>query len=177
MTEGTAGVLAPFGAPDGHAGTGGPRVEALERAIAERVRARYAVAVGSATTAFHLVYRALALPARARVLTSPVADPSVVRAALGLGLAPRFADVDVRGHVDPAAVERHVLLHGIPALIVAGHLRGHPCDVAGIAAAAPGALIVEDATDAFGAVARVRVELSGMARARESLRMVLRAMR
>src|SRR5262245_47017497 len=134
--------------------TGGTRTSAFEAALAERVGARHAVALASPTIAFQLAFRAAGLSAGGTVLTTSLADPLVVRTAVACGLRPRFADVDRRGHLTAEQVEFHASLHGDPAAVVTTHFAGHPCDVDGIALAAPGAVVLEDATDALGAMHR-----------------------
>jgi dTDP-4-amino-4,6-dideoxygalactose transaminase len=129
------------------------RTLALEEAVAARLAARHAIAVASPMVAFHLAYRAAGHALGATVLTTSLADPTVVRAAVASGYRLRFTDVDARGHLDDAALREHVAVHGAPAMIVASHHAGHPFDVAHLAARAPGALVMEDAIDALGAVA------------------------
>ncbi|MGH7893716.1 MAG: DegT/DnrJ/EryC1/StrS family aminotransferase, partial [Candidatus Binatia bacterium] len=128
------------------------RGAAFEAVIAERLGARHAIAVASPTTAFQIAYRAAGVPLGATVLTSSLADPTVVRATVGGGLRPRFADVDARGHLAAAAVAAHAAIHGEPAVLVPSHFAGHPYDSRALAAAAPRALVIEDAIDALGAV-------------------------
>jgi dTDP-4-amino-4,6-dideoxygalactose transaminase len=132
---------------------GAARTTALEDAMAARLEAAHAVAVASPMVAFHLAYRALGVRLGATLLTTSLADPSVVRAAIASDCRPRFGDVDERGHLAPAAVRAHVALRGMPAVVVASHHAGQPCDTAAVAAAAPGALLIEDAVDALGAAA------------------------
>jgi perosamine synthetase len=134
-------------------GDASSRVATLEDAMADRFGARHAVAVVSPMAAFHLAYRAAGHPVGATILTTSLADPTVVRAAVASGHRLAFADVDPRGHLTPAAVRAHVALRGVPAMVVASHHAGHPCDTAELGAAAPGALVLEDAIDALGAVA------------------------
>lgn len=135
-------------------GIGATRAAAFEAALAERVGARHAIALASPTIAFQLAFRAAGLAAGGTVLTTSLVDPLVVRTAVACGLRPRFADVDRRGHLTAEQVEFHASLHGDPAAVVTSHFAGHPCDVDAIAAAAPGAVVVEDATDTLGAVHR-----------------------
>ena len=129
----------------------GFRTAALEATMAMRLGARHAIAVGSPTVAFVVAYRASGVPAGASVVTTSLADPTVVRAAVASGLRPRFVDVDARGQLAPAALAEHAALRDAPALVVPSHWAGHPCDPAPLAAAAPGTLVVEDAIDALGA--------------------------
>jgi UDP-4-amino-4,6-dideoxy-N-acetyl-beta-L-altrosamine transaminase len=132
--------------------TGGPRLAAFEEALADAVDARYAVAVASGTAALHVAYRAAGIGEGDTVLTSPITFVATANAARYCGALPRFADVDARGALDPAAVAQAVALHGTPTAVVPVHYAGHPLDVGAIAAAAPGALVIEDACHALGAI-------------------------
>jgi dTDP-4-amino-4,6-dideoxygalactose transaminase len=127
------------------------RTTAFEAAIAARLEARHAVAVGSPTVAFLLAYHAAEQGAGATLVASSLADPTVVRAAVASGYRLRFVDVDERGHLSPEALADHVATHGAPALIVPSHHCGYVCDTAALAAVVPDACVVEDATDALGA--------------------------
>ena len=133
-------------------GDASSRVATLEDAMAERFAAGHAVAVASPMAAFHLAYRAAKRPVGTTILTTSLADPTVVRAAVASGYRLAFADVDERGHLAPQAVRAHVALRGTPAMIVASHHAGHAYDTADLGTIAPGALVVEDAIDALGAV-------------------------
>jgi dTDP-4-amino-4,6-dideoxygalactose transaminase len=108
------------------------RVTTLEEAMAARFEARHAIAVASPMGAFHLAYRAAGHAVGATVLTTSLADPAVVRAAVSSGHRICFADIDERGHLSHEAVRAHVALRGAPAMIVASHFAGHPCDTAGL---------------------------------------------
>jgi len=128
------------------------RAAAFEAAIAERTSARHVIAVASPAMGFQIAFRAAGVPIGATVLTTSLADPSVARATVGSGLQPRFVDIDPHGHLGVAAVRAHVALHGEPAVLVPSCFAGHPSDIDAVAAEAPHALLVEDATDALGAV-------------------------
>ena len=132
---------------------GAPRASALEEAMAERLSARHAIATASPMVAFHLAYRAAGYPVGTTVLGTSFADPAVVRAAVACGHRLRYADVDERGHLVERTVREHVAVRGLPGIVVASHHAGHPCETRSLAAAAPGALLIEDALDAAGAVA------------------------
>jgi UDP-4-amino-4,6-dideoxy-N-acetyl-beta-L-altrosamine transaminase len=131
--------------------TGGPTLARFEQELAERVGARHAVAVSSGTAALHTAYRALGVGEGDRVLTSPITFVATANAAVYCGATPAFADVDARGSLDPEAVARAVTASPPPRVVVPVHYAGHPAPVAAIAAAAPRALIVEDACHALGA--------------------------
>jgi dTDP-4-amino-4,6-dideoxygalactose transaminase len=132
---------------------GTSRVTALEDAIANRLHARHAIAVTSPMVAFHLAYRAAGQALGTAVLTTSLADPAVVRAAVATGHRLRFADVDERGHLAVGGLAEQFGLDAAPAMVVASHYAGHPCDVGRLAAVSGGAVVIEDAIDALGAVA------------------------
>ena len=131
---------------------GGPRASALEEVMAERFSARHAIATASPMVAFHLAYRACGHPEGTTVLGTSFADPAVVRAAVACGHRLGYADVDERGHLVENAVRAHIAVRGRPGIVVASHHAGYPCETSLLATAAPGALLIEDAIDAAGAV-------------------------
>jgi UDP-4-amino-4,6-dideoxy-N-acetyl-beta-L-altrosamine transaminase len=131
--------------------TGGPTLARFEAALAEAVGARHAIAVSSGTAALHVAYRAAGLAAGDRLLTSPITFVATANAAAHCGATPAFADVDAHGNLAPEAVARAVAGGLHPRVVVPVHYAGHPADVEGIAAAAPDALVVEDACHALGA--------------------------
>ncbi len=131
--------------------TGGPTLARFEAALAETVGVRHAVAVSSGTAALHVAYRAAGLGPGDTLLTSPITFVATASAAVYCGATPRFADVDERGSLDPAAVATAINGGASPRVIVPVHYAGHPAAVEAIAAMAPGALVIEDACHALGA--------------------------
>jgi dTDP-4-amino-4,6-dideoxygalactose transaminase len=131
--------------------TGGPTLARFEAALAERVGVRHAVAVSSGTAALHVAYRAAGLGPGDRLLTSPLTFVATASAAVYCGATPAFADVDPHGALDPVAVHDAVAAGLAPRVVVPVHYAGHPAAVAAIAAAAPAAVVVEDACHALGA--------------------------
>jgi len=131
--------------------TGGPTLARFEAALADAVGARHAIAVSSGTAALHVAYLAAGVGFADEVLTSPLTFVATANAAVYCGAAPRFADVDAHGNLDPAAVAAAVTRHGTPRAIVPVHYAGHPAALEAIAAAAPGAVVIEDACHALGA--------------------------
>jgi perosamine synthetase len=136
--------------------TGGPTLARFEAALAETVGARHAVAVSSGTAALHVAYRAAGAGPGDTVLTSPITFVATASAAVHCGATPAFADVDAQGNLDPAAVAHAVEDGPDPRLVVPVHYAGHPAAVEAIAAAAPDALVIEDACHALGAEYRDR---------------------
>jgi UDP-4-amino-4,6-dideoxy-N-acetyl-beta-L-altrosamine transaminase len=132
--------------------TQGPGVLAFEQALAEAVGARYAVAVNSGTAALHAAYFAAGLGPGGSVLTSPISFVATANAALYLGAAARFADVDAEAiALDPGAVAAE------PAadirVLAPVHFGGAVAPMERLAAVAQqrGWRVVEDAAHALGA--------------------------
>ena len=131
--------------------TSGPEVEEFERAIAERVRAPFAVAVSSCTSAIELGLRALRLPAGAKVLCPTMTFGGVVHAIVHAGLTPVLVDLDHETLMPNAETVAAAARDGADAMIVL-HFAGYPAPVGELAAAAhlPLARVIEDAAHALG---------------------------
>jgi dTDP-4-amino-4,6-dideoxygalactose transaminase len=130
--------------------TGGPTLARFEAALADAVGARHAIAVSSGTAALHTAYLAAGLGPGDTLLTSPLTFVATANAAVHAGATPRFADVDASGGLAPEAVSR-ALAEGPARVIVPVHYAGHPAATEALAAAAPGAVVIEDACHALGA--------------------------
>ena len=86
--------------------TQGPTVEAFERRFAEKVGARHAIAVNSATAALHLAMRVAAIGKGDRVVTSPLTFVASANAAAYVGATPDFSDIDPASYtLDPQSLE------------------------------------------------------------------------
>ncbi len=131
--------------------TGGPTLARFETELARAVGARHAIAVSSGTAALHVAYLAAGVGFADEVLTSPLTFVATANAAVYCGAAPRFADVDAHGNLAPSAVAAAIAHHGTPRAVVPVHYAGHPATVEAIAAAAPDAVLIEDACHALGA--------------------------
>jgi perosamine synthetase len=131
--------------------TQGPAIEAFEQRFAERVGARHAVAVSSATAALHLAMRVAGIGAGDRVVTSPITFLASANAAAFVGATPDFADIDSISYtLDPRALEEN--WQPDTRGIVAVDYAGQSCDMPEIArvARARGAFVIEDASHAVG---------------------------
>jgi UDP-4-amino-4,6-dideoxy-N-acetyl-beta-L-altrosamine transaminase len=134
--------------------TQGPKVGAFEQAIADRVGARYAVAVSSGTAALHLACLAAELGPGDRVVTSPNTFVASSNCALYVGAAPAFADIDPETlNISPPALETVLERTEGRVAIIPVHFGGLPCNMPVIAASAKrkGAMVIEDASHALGA--------------------------
>jgi perosamine synthetase len=130
----------------------GPRVAALESAVAQLVGVHHAVATSSGTTALHLALLAHGVGPGDEVLTSPFTFVASVNAILFCGAKPVFADIDPDTfNIDPDRVE--AALTPRTKVLMPVHLYGQPADMSRIAAIAKhrNLTIVEDAAQAIGA--------------------------
>jgi dTDP-3-amino-3,4,6-trideoxy-alpha-D-glucose transaminase len=107
----------------------GESVARFERMLASRVGLGFAVGCASGLDAIEIALRALALPAGARVLTTPLSAFATTLAIIRAGGVPVFVDVDTRGNVDLDRCER--LLEGRRdiSFAVPVHLYGHPLNL------------------------------------------------
>jgi UDP-4-amino-4,6-dideoxy-N-acetyl-beta-L-altrosamine transaminase len=138
--------------------TQGPALPAFECAVAEKVSARHATAVNSATSALHIALLALGVCPGDRVWTTPVTFVATSNAALYCGATVDFVDID------PATINLDVIaLEGklqvaraageLPKVVIPVHFGGSPCDMRAISRLAVeyGFRVVEDASHAIGA--------------------------
>jgi perosamine synthetase len=129
----------------------GEMVPAFERAFAERVGTRFAVACSSGTAGLHVALDRLDLGPGDEVLTSSFSFIASANVILHERATPVFADIDERTlNVDPAAVEAAITPR--TRAIVPIHIFGYPCDIEAISriAAEHGVAVVEDACEALG---------------------------
>jgi dTDP-4-amino-4,6-dideoxygalactose transaminase len=133
--------------------TSGPRTAQFEKEFAARHGAAEALAVTSATAGLHLVMLALDLRAGDEVITTPITWPATVNAIVLAGGTPVLVDVEPDTlNLDARLVARAVTPRTRALLPV--HYAGQPCDLDALAAAAPGARLIEDAAHAAGAAYR-----------------------
>lgn len=133
--------------------TEGPLIGQFEKAVADYVGARYAVAVSSGTAGLHIASLAAGLGPGSALLTSPITFVATSNAALYVGGTPLFADVDSDTiNISPAAIENMLSQHREIRVVSPVHFSGLTCDMEAIKAMADiaGAVIVEDAAHALG---------------------------
>ncbi|WP_374469511.1 UDP-4-amino-4,6-dideoxy-N-acetyl-beta-L-altrosamine transaminase [Phenylobacterium sp.] len=134
--------------------TTGPRVEAFERAFAERVGAAHAIACANGTAALHLAMLALRLGPGDRVVAPSITFLATANCARYVGAEVVFADVDPdTGLMTPATLrEALARADGPVKAVLPVHLRGDACELPALAAVAreAGAVLVEDAPHALG---------------------------
>lgn len=129
--------------------TKGVYLAEFERAVADHLQVRHAVAVSSCTTGLMLTYQALGL-------TGDVVVPSftfmaTVSSAVWAGLRPRFAEIDPQSCTMTAEAAEQAMTPQTTA-IVAVHNFGNPADIDGLRELARrcGVRLVFDAAHGFG---------------------------
>lgn len=137
--------------------TQGPAVPKFEKAVAEYCGAQYAVAGNSATSALHIACLALGVGPGDVVWTSPITFVASANCALYCGAQLDFVDIDPQTYnlsVERLAekLSRAEQAGCLPKVVIAVHLCGQPCDMAGIHALGQryGFKIIEDASHAMG---------------------------
>jgi len=135
----------------------GPRMEELERRIADYVGAPYAVAVSSGTAALHLALEGLGIGEGDEVLVPSFTFSASVSVIFQVGARPVFVDIlpDVYT-LDPVDVERKAGARSRALMVV--DVFGHPAQWDELQAIAGSAdlRIVDDACEALGAEYRGR---------------------
>lgn len=134
--------------------TQGRYVEAFEKAVADYVGCRFAVAVSSGTAALHLSVLAAGVGPGDAVLTSPITFVASANAAIYVGANVVFADVEADTvNLSPAALKRVLDAHTNVRAVIPVHFAGLPCDMVSIKQHADQAcaVVIEDAAHALGA--------------------------
>ncbi len=134
--------------------TQGPVIEAFERAIADYVGVKYAVAVSSGTAALHLSALAAGVAPGNTLVTSPITFVASANAALYTGGNVAFADVDPDTiNMSPDHLRAILQSRGNVRAVVPVHFAGLPCDMERIKGIADehDAVVIEDAAHALGA--------------------------
>ena len=139
--------------------TTGPAGEAFERAFAETVGAKHALACANGTAALHLAMLALDVQPGEVVIAPSITFLATANCARYVGADVVFADVDPdTGLMTPATLADALERVGGRRLraVLPVHLRGDAADLPGLEALArdAGAVLVEDAPHALGTTMR-----------------------
>lgn len=127
----------------------GPLVREFEAKIAKHAGVEHCIAVCNATIGLELAIRACDL--RGEVIVPSYTFVATAHALQWQEITPVFADIDESRHtLDPQLVERHITPRTTG--IIATHLWGRPCDIAGLEAIARARnlKLIFDAAHAFG---------------------------
>jgi dTDP-4-amino-4,6-dideoxygalactose transaminase len=130
--------------------TKGSQVTAFENSFARRHSVPHARAVTSGTAAVHTAVNAIAPEPCDEIITTPVTDMGAIAPILYEQAIPVFADVDPHTlNITPESVAERITEH--TRAIIATHLFGNPCDLAGICEVADrhGVPVIEDSAQAF----------------------------
>ena len=131
--------------------TTGPKVADLEKAVADYLGMRYAVAVSSASTGLLLSLQAINVTTGQEVITTPFTFVATIEAILHCGAIPVLADIipDTLG-IDPDEVARKISKQ--TACILPVDIAGHPVDYDTLCplAAEHSIPLISDASHAFG---------------------------
>lgn len=130
----------------------GPQVEEFEKAFADYIGTKYAVAVNSGTAALHLALMASGIGSGDEVITTPFSFIATANCCLYCGAVPVFADIDGKTfNIDPHFIEKKITRKTKAMIIV--HLYGQPCDMDDILAICQkhNLVLIEDACQAHGA--------------------------
>jgi len=137
--------------------TQGPTVQKFEKEISQKVGAKFAVAVNSATSALHLACMALSLKEDDWLWTSPISFVASSNCGLYCGAKIDFIDIDLKTGLISIEILREKLLiakkRGIlPKIIVVVHLTGTSCEMSKLHQLSKeyGFKIIEDASHALG---------------------------
>jgi dTDP-4-amino-4,6-dideoxygalactose transaminase len=132
----------------------GPRVAAFERAFAEFVGSRHAVAVANGTAALHLAFAAAGLGAGDEVVLPAMTFAATAAAVIQTGATPVFADIDSDALPWLSVAAARAAIGPRTAAIVNVAYAGHGGEVLALQelARASGLFLIEDAAHAPGAV-------------------------
>ncbi len=127
------------------------RVQEFERAFAEFIGVRNAIATSSGTTALHIALLAHGIGAGDEVITTPFNFIATVNAILLAGATPVLVDIDGSFNLNPLLIEAAITPQTKAILPV--HLYGQPCEMATITAVVKrhNLVLIENACQAHGA--------------------------
>jgi UDP-4-amino-4,6-dideoxy-N-acetyl-beta-L-altrosamine transaminase len=132
--------------------TQGPKIKEFEKAIADFVGAKHAVAVSSGTAALHAACFAAGITQGDEVITTPITFVASSNCVLYMGGKPIFADIKEYTHnIDPKEIEKN--LTDKTKTIIPVDFAGQPADLDEIykIARKHNLVVIEDASHALGA--------------------------
>ena len=130
----------------------GPRVKEFEKAFAEYIGVKYAIAVSSGTSALHLALLAHGIGTGDEVITTPFTFIASANSIMLTGAKPIFVDIDpVSYNLDPTQIEEKITAR--TKAILAVHLYGNPANLQAIQTIAErhNLVVIEDCAQAHGA--------------------------
>lgn len=136
--------------------TQGPVIEEFEEAVARKVKARYGVAVNSATSALHVACLSLGLGKGDWAWTTPITFVASANCALYTGAQVDFVDIDQSGLMSieklRTKLEQSKANNKLPKVLIPVHLGGTSCNMEEIhkLGIEYNFSIIEDASHAIG---------------------------
>lgn len=133
----------------------GATVDRFEQAVCERIGVRHTVAVNVNSAGVRLALALAGVGPGCEVITTPLACTATNHPILEQFAVPVFADIQPgTGNIDPCDVERRITAQ--TRAIICYDWGGYPCDLDELSAVAErhGLVLIEDASEAFGAVYR-----------------------
>jgi UDP-4-amino-4,6-dideoxy-N-acetyl-beta-L-altrosamine transaminase len=131
--------------------TTGPMVERFERAVAERVGARHAVAVNSATSGLHIACLAARIGAGSETVTAPITFVASANCVRLCGGSVHLADIDRNSlSLSPTALKRTLAAYPAVKAVMPVHFGGLASHAAELRKIAGSRLLIEDAAHSFG---------------------------
>jgi perosamine synthetase len=137
--------------------TQGPVLEQFEKAIAQYVGAKYAVAFCNGTAALHGAYYAAGIGENDEIITTPITFAATANAALYLGAKPIFVDIDPQTYnIDVNKIEKAITSK--TKAIVPVDFTGQPANLDPIMGIAKrhGLVVIEDGAHSLGATYKGR---------------------
>ena len=134
--------------------TQGPAIVAFEKAVADYVGVKYAVAVSSGTSGLHLAALAAGIGPGNSIITSPITFVASSNAALYCGANVHFADIDSHTiNISSQNLAESLQVYPDIKAVIPVHFAGLPCDMDIIKRVADDykAVVIEDAAHALGA--------------------------
>jgi perosamine synthetase len=132
--------------------TNGPNVEAFEKAVAEYVGVKYAVAFSNGTAALHGITNALGVTGGDEVITTPMTFAASANCIIYQGGTPVFADINPDTLlIEPVSVAAKIT--NKTKAVIAVDYAGQPCDYAALReiCTARGIALIADGCHALGA--------------------------
>lgn len=137
--------------------TQGPQIIQFEAELAQKVGAKFSVAVNSATSALHIACMALDLQPGDSLWTSPNTFVASANVAVWQGAKVDFVDIDPRTYnmsveALEAKLEQAAKTHSLPKIVMPVHFAGQSCDMQAIYELSKKYhfKIIEDASHAIG---------------------------
>lgn len=130
---------------------GALKVVTFEKEFAQRMNAKYALAVTSGTAALEVAFNALGIGPGDEVILPAWTWHSDATAVVRAGALPVFAEIDESFNIDPNDIEHRITPN--TKVLVAVHLQGAPADLEKILAIARkhNLKVLEDSSQAVGA--------------------------